>query len=392
MRIVLTLLVMVFILQGCHEVEKIPNQFSSSSDTLVIRTQKQKGNGGFVTGATSLRFEDSLELFPYELKFPEKLADIKRYQMHTDFKAEEPQYIDIVHGTITDKELFIVDENNNKDLTDDLLRTYDDFKWDTSANLVPVTYKISNGQTMVQDSSWLQIGMGNGRLLLGKNEHLTAVFSINEEDYKVAIHNPRNILSFAYAFDPIIALLSDNTQTKDTLLEKDLLKKGEFLNLKGQHYRFDGMSNNGEYVTLIKEHNFEDKIGTQIGMIAPDFDFVTVAGDSISSSELHDKVLVIANSCGCGGDQFSTEAFYKIDNAYTNKAHILHLDSGIEKGLEGLHIEMEEDYNKSLYDQFRQAYCSRLSYVVGMDNRILDKFPITDWETFLPKTMENITY
>ena len=124
-------------------------------------------------------------------------------------------------------------------------------------------------------------------------------------------------------------------------------------------------------------------------MIAPEFDGITVAGDTINSLTLHDRVIVIANSCGCGGDKISTEAYNKMEKTFGNNIHILHLDSNIEKGLVGLHIDMKEKYNKDIYKIYRKQFCSRITYVIGKNNKIIDKFKITDWESILPKIIKN---
>ncbi len=40
---------------------------------------------------------------------------------------------------------------------------------------------------------------------------------------------------------------------------------------------------------------------------------------------------------------------------------------------------MHRDDNRTLYNDYRMAYCSRICYVIGVDRRIKDKFPITNW-------------
>jgi hypothetical protein len=132
-----------------------------------------------------------------------------------------------------------------------------------------------------------------------------------------------------------------------------------------------------------QELDFASKIGTQVGMIAPDFTCISVKGDIIISSNLHDRTVIIANSCGCGGDKLSTETFHEIEKTFGNKIYALRLDFGIERGLEGWHIDMEEEYNRDVYNKYRNAYCSRISYVIGKNGRIIDTFMITDWKPVL---------
>jgi hypothetical protein len=115
---------------------------------------------------------------------------------------------------------------------------------------------------------------------------------------------------------------------------------------------------------------------------------VTVDGDTIRSSDLRNKALVLANSCGCGGDKLSTESFYKIKNAFGDKIYALRLDSGIKRGLEGWNIATEDAFNRDIYNKYRQTYCSRIAYVVGTNRRILGKFDIVNWES----TLQNHIY
>jgi len=71
--------------------------------------------------------------------------------------------------------------------------------------------------------------------------------------------------------------------------------------------------------------------------------------------------------------------------AYDKNIHILRLDSKIENGSDGLQIDMEEKFNEEIYNKYRNEYCSRMCYVIGKNNRIIDKFPTKDWRSNLPK-------
>lgn len=384
----ITLLFLFIFSVGCENKKNIVNHFYSSNDTLIIRTKKQKGNGLFQLGATDyLNFQDTTEKFPYPVKYPKNFQNVKRYLFVPDFKEKEDYYVDILKGVENGQKAFIVDENNNKDLSDDIIRTYEKIKWDSSENLIKCRYSISNGTQIVKDSSWLKIGTFKKSLYIGRSEHLISEFSIDNEKYELGIIEFRNAVSFTYGFDSELALLSNKGKKKDSISNRDLLKLGEFLNLNDKFYRFKSISNNGEFITLIKERSFENKIGTQIGMIAPSFKVVTTSGDTINSSSLYNKVTVIANSCGCGGDKESTQSFYDIKNTFKN-INILHIDSKIETGSDGLHIDMENNFNKDFYHNYRKQYCSRICYIIGKDNRIIDKFNITDWKTILSKLIE----
>lgn len=381
--VLIFLLTIAIISQGCREKNAELNQFSSSMDTLLIRTTKQKGSGLFTLGVTPAHFRDTTESFPYPVAYPGNISDLKRMQLISDFRTETRNYVDIITGRIDKEQVIIVDENNNKDLRDDSVRVPQAIDWYSEEHLIPFKYSISNKQGIAEDSSWLRIGTLRKKLWSGRSEHLTANFRIGKEEYKLGMVDYR-AGDFTYGESIELALLAHNTSVKDTLLESDNLKQGEILLLKDNNYRIENISYYGEYLTLIKVDDFDKLIGIQVGMIAPDFTCVSVAGDTIKSSELHDKVLVIANSCGCGGDERSTEAYFEILEGIGNKIHLLHLDSKIDRNLEGLHIDMEAGYNKDIYHKYRNMYCSRTCYVVGTNNRILDKFPVTDWDHHLP--------
>ena len=192
-----------------------------------------------------------------------------------------------------------------------------------------------------------------------RSEHLITDFTLNKENYKVGIIDAR-LFGFFYGIYPEAAILSHNTEPKDTLFQKDILKIGEFLNLNGNYYRFENITNNGEFITLIKEINFNKIIGTQVGMIAPEFTCKTVSGDTIISSNLHDRIMIIANSCGCGGDSLSPQAYYDMRKEYGNNIYVLRLDSKIDKGLDGLQIDIAEKINNDIYNKYRNEYCSRI--------------------------------
>ena len=382
-----TLAIILVISQGCVNVKTDLYQYSSSNDTLKIETYKQKGSGPFSISVSPCYFADTFEEFSYSIVLPEKIRDVRRMQWMTDYRAEAKHYIDIVNGRVGGQQIFIVDQNNNKDLTDDSIRVYSPIDWDSEENLIECRYSISRQGVIVEDTSWLRLGLYYDELWCGKSEHLIAEFSIDEENFRVGIAAPR-IGDFTYSYSPEVAVISHNSYMLDTLNERDILKKGEILILKDNYYRFDNISYYGDLLTLVKENDFDKLVGIQVGMIAPEFTCLSVAGDTIHSTSLHDKILIIANSCGCGGDKHSTEAYYEILDEFGEKIHIVRLDSKIDKSLEGNHVDMENDFNKDIYNKYRDAYCSRICYVVDKNNRLIDKFPISEWEQFLPRLVK----
>ncbi|MEH1006742.1 hypothetical protein VDP25_03285 [Winogradskyella sp. ECml5-4] len=380
---------LIYMIIGCQNHKSIENRFSSLNDTIILKTKKVKGNGLFQFGVSSIEFQDTSKRFTNSVKYPKNINDLKRFQLKTDFGETKNYNVEILKGIKNGKQIFIVDENNNKDFTDDSIREYKPINWSKSANLIRCKYLISNDTEVVLDSSWLNIGDSNGNFSLGKREYLISKFEIDNKKYEIGIIEPRNPLSFTYGFRSQISILSDSGIKKDSISESDLIAFGEALNLNGKYYRFEKISNNGDIITLVKDKSFESKIGTQKGMIAPSFKVITMSGDTLTNSYLQNKLTVIANSCGCGGDKESTEAFYEMERTFGNQINILHVDSDIKILDIGIHIESQEEFNKDFYNNYRKEYCSRLCYVIGKDNRILEKFNINEWKNILPKTIKN---
>ena len=372
---------------ACENKKTLANHFTSSDDTLVIRTKKVKGSGLFQMGAGYPIFKDTTEKFPYSITYPKNIQDIQRYVFIPDFQEKAKFYIDILKGTKNGQLVYVVDENDNKDLQDDTIRSLEKMQWYSAENAVKCKYSISNGEKIVKDSSWLQIGTVGDDVLLGTSDHLIGEFSIDNEIYKIGITDRPGASQFKYSEASEIALLSNKGDEKDSISIRDLFKIGEFLNLDNSYYTFSSISNNGEYISIVKEKGFENETGTQVGMISPSFNVVTTAADTISSSNLQTKITVIANSCGCGGDKESTQASNDIKKAFDN-INVLHVDSKIETESNDLHIDMENSFNKDFYNNYRQEYCSRICYVIGKNKRIIDKFYITDWKTILPNLIE----
>jgi tetrahydromethanopterin S-methyltransferase subunit G len=359
------------------------NHFSSSNDTLVIRTEKHKGNGLFTLGVLQLNFEDTAKGFVYSVTFPRHVTNIKRVQILTDIFSKEDNYVDIMSGEMNGQDVYVVDEKNNKDFSDDSIRILRPITWGINDDQVKCKFLISNGQKIVRDSSWMRIGILYGDIWGGRSEHLVADFTIDKENFKIGVVD-RRVTGFSYNMGSEAALISHNEQTKDTLSLKDIIKTGEYLDLNGVYYRFENITNNGDHITLIREQDIGSKIGTQVGMMAPDFICTTVDSQTVKSSSLHDGLIIIANTCGCGGDKGSTNAYFEIRD-YNKDLHVLRLDSKIERGSDGFQIDISEDSNKDIYTKFRGEYCSRTCYAIDKNNRIIDKFPIDKWESNLPK-------
>ena len=358
----MTTIITLILFQGCGYEKNEFNSFSLTTDTLIIRTEKHKDRGPFVSSHVAIQFEAMPEESKKNFILPDDIFELKSVHLPTDYEKEDPDHIDIISGIQENVEVFIVDENNNNNFQDDSIRHIPKLKWHSSEGLIKCKYLISNGEEIVEDSTWIQLRLDKNVLRFGRKEHLAGKFSIENENYTVRIID---LFTFDFTYSPStwISLQSENNTIKDTLLERDILSVGEYLKL-GQHYfRFEEITNNGEFITLIKEKDFQSRIGNQVGMIAPEFDCISVSGDTICSSSLNDKVMIIANSCGCGGDIESSEAYFNILKSYGDKIYALRLDSKIDKSLEGFHIDMDHEFNKDLYQKYRNEYCSRTCYL-----------------------------
>ena len=184
---------------------------------------------------------------------------------------------------------------------------------------------------------------------------------------------------------PKISIYSKLGEEKDSIGERDILDLGEVLDFNGKFYRFEGITNDGGYVTLVKDLPLSEKVGTQTGMKAPDFSVVSTKGEKLTSEQLQDKITVVANSCRCGGYIKSRQAVEDIKETFADAIHVLQIDNAIKEGLNTYQIDTEVEENKTFNDVYRKTYCSRTVYVIGKDQRLLDKFKVYDWKQYLPE-------
>lgn len=382
----LLLVIFTITLCSCGKRNSIATKYTSAQDTLIVSTQKHKGPGLFAIGSRTVEFENNPDVYDYHLQLPKNMDSIQKTRLAIDFKAKPLEYIDIISGYINHKNVFIVDANHNKDLTDDEVHLWKAMEWDNPKDLAACNFKISDGKQMVDGYSWLNMGIYNSEYKIGKSEYLTAKVTIDNDAFTLGFAEPRNFSSFyCQGFDTVAALLVNGMVKKDSLTENDIVYKNEYFNLNGKYYRFAGITNNGDKITLIRENNFNTKLGSQIGMLAPAFTCVTTKGDTINSSSAQNSFKIIANSCGCGGDTASDKASDAITDLYKDKAFVLHLDSGKGDSNSNRSVDTQQTFNKDLYNSFRGQYCSRICYVIDKNNRIIDKFDVTDWKNHLPK-------
>jgi len=396
------------------------NHFTSSRDTIVLITEKIKGYDLFPALAGPIHFKDTTSRYYYPVVFPKNITDIKFSYQIIDFKPIQflnlkkdkselikflkdyyPRKIDtlnvpsirdnslsIMSGRKGKDTIFIVDENNNKDFRDDTVRLWHKMDWKTITKLIKCNYKIYNGKEMVEDFSWVDIGTEIGNeLLFFVSHHLESTFSIDNQSYKIGLIDEQSNFTFD---QPILALISQNGIKKDTLLEMELLRKGEYLKLKNSYYRFDDISYDGKYLTLIKENDFNSKIGTQVGMIAPDFNFRSMDGDSISSKNYKGKYLLLINVSACWSKVSSYQCYKEVAEMCKGKFEYLCIDNSpnfLKQNIKDLQLSgkfvIAED-NKMILP-FRPGFCSRTCFLINPEGRLIDKFEIFDWKSALSK-------
>lgn len=409
----ITLFITIVIIIGCSQTyhNHNLNQFTSQSDTLIIKSLKQKGVGLFKHGATSATFRDTnewknLEWFEgypdYKIIFPDNIEDLKlgfhyiwfsplRYfdeKSNKTFVQKNTtladQQIIMIEGKIDDKEVFIVDINNNKDLRDDSIRTFGEWDWNYINNLILCKYTIDLGNEIIEDSSWFQIGSNKNYLLESTAQYLLADIFIDNVKYQFGVID-ENSTTFCF-FRPILSLFENNGVKKDTILMRDIVKFGEYVRLGKNNYKFHDLYNGCGTIVLTKEERFDTLIGTQTGMLAPLFNCLTIHGDTISSNEMDwKKPLLIANFSGC--TKRSYDEFKKLYTRLGNSLNIIGLEPGIKKDIGGILIDVENEYNKNIYKEYRDAYSSYDCYLIDTDKRIADKFEIFDWEDYLHEYM-----
>ena len=393
-------LIFLLAIGGCNLNLKQVNHFNTASDTLVIQTEKIKGYGMFTGGGGNIEFRDTTEYYKYPVIFPENITDIKFSHEIIDFKKFDYDDFDnkeswnnpvlkdnsicLMTGNKGIDTIFIADENNNKDFRDDSIRLVQDYDWNKPPKLIRIKYKIFNGKEMTGDSSWVTIRTrSNNQFIFFVSHHLESNFSIGNQQYQLGVVNFRS----GFCFDePIIALTGQNGVKKDTLLEMDLLKKGEFLKLKDTYYRLDTISNDGKFVTLVKESDFNGKIGTQVGMIAPDFNCKTIEGDSVRFKDFKGKYLLLINVSVCYSKESSYKCYKDLTEAYRGKLEFLGIDKSPvflrnnikELKLTGKFINGNEN---KMIQAYRPEFCSRTCFLINPDGRIADKFEIFDWKT-----------
>lgn len=403
---------------GCISQKEKVNQFTSLSDTLILKTEKVKGYGMFPAGAGPLEFKDTTEHKEFSIIFPKTISDIKLRLVFIDYKPFMLDYkrrspdkiaaflkenvsridtsnipsikdnsLSIMSGLRGKETVIIIDENNNKDFTDDSIRTIQPMDFKTITNLIKCNYKIYDGEKLINDSTWINIGTLYGNLFFFVSNHLLASFSIDKQEYQLGIIDKQSHFGFD---EPIMALLSEKGLKKDSLPKSDLIYKGEYVKLNDSYYRFDNISNDGKRITLIKEKDISNKTGTQVGMIAPYFIRKAMSGDTLTLNRYKGQYLLLANLTACTPETY--KQYSELTKLYQGKLNYIGLDNSIEtlpKSIAELKLPGEfiiaEEEKDDLQHYYRPDYSSRTCFLINPEGRIIDKFDIENWKIALKK-------
>lgn len=400
----LLLLSILPLLTSCQLEESFPmGQFSSLQDTLVLSSIKHRGTGLFMVGAGSFNFRDTTDEFiqerlDYPIQYPNGVDSLKvgyriiafkpfRYWDHpepkpdsTSLSTDKANTILAMSGIQEGEEIYIYDQNHNQDFRDDSVRTMGTLDWKPSEDLIPCYYTIEKGNgERLQDTSWFRIGEFNGRVLSQSNQHITSTFSIDDYEYQIGVVD-YNSGSFDF-FRPQISVLAEGNLKRDTLLLRDYYDIGEHLKLGKYHYRFVDFYSGDGTVVLVKDPDFDKKVAVQIDALAPEFEFVSLNGDTLTKDSFKEDFLLITNFSGC--TQRSYDVYQDILEAELENFSIVGIESGLSVDLGGITLDVEDPFNEDMYKKYRSWYSSYDSYLIEKSGRIVDKFSIFDWEDHL---------
>ena len=380
-----------------------PGKFSSIQDTLVISSIKHRGIGLFRVGSGNFRFRDttdevSLEWLDYPIQYPTGIDSIKvgfriiafrpfRYwddqqisDDSTGIDKDKSNMILAMSGQRAAEEIYIFDQNNNQDFRDDSVRTVNTLDWEPSEDLIACYYTIarSNGETQ-EDTSWFRIGEFKGRLLSNTTQHVSSTFSIDDYEYEIGVVD-YNSSSFDF-FRPQISVLAEGDLKRDTLLLRDYHEMGQHLKLGQYYYKFEDFYSGDGTIVLVREPDFDKKVEVQIDALAPDFEFVSLTGDTLTKNSFEEDFLLITNFSGCTPRSY--EVYQDILAAELENFSIIGIESGLSVDLGGVTLDVEDPFNEDIYKKFRSWYSSYDTYLIDKDGRIVDKFAIFDWEDHL---------
>ncbi len=373
------------------------NQFTSSDDTLIIQTTKMKGDRGFPHMFGLIHSTDTGEMegaLKSGIIFPEGINEIgvdfmtinfkpfKFYEPNREIKYQSDfnkmeNLVPVLKGVKNGQDIFIIDQNRNKDFRDDTIRYFTHLDQIVNNEGIPIKYSIDTDRQSYEEISWIQVGIAQNRKMISNYQHEQTTVYIDSESFDIRIVDFQPG-SFEY-FDPKLILLGQSGIEKDTILMRDLLKVDDYVKLGKHYYQFDGFYAGSHTLVLVKTPDFENKVGVQVGIQAPQFSFKNLNGDTIESSKFQGGYLLIANVSGCSPSSY-TEYSNLLES--TKDLGIIGLEYENSSGPQSL-IDVAEDENQDLYKLFRNAYSSYDCYIIDKEGLIADKFSLFEWREYL---------
>lgn len=399
------------------------NVSSLLSDTLILPTEKLEGVGMFETLHYSLSLNKLIDENELQKISPSDIKDIKFASDQVDMKVswferlkeDQHEYLEtfleenyptnidtsnlpseiensirIIVGKKGSDRVYVVDQNNNGDFRDDRIRKITKEYADVFSEPIKCKYAIYNGKKLVQDSSWIKVKFSANTIDYSVSQHLESRFFHEGQEYTVEVINGPPYARMAFD-SPTIAITAMNGIKKDSLLLSERYEIGEYLKFGDTYYEFANVTNDGKFITLIKEKDVSDKIGTQVGFIAPEFSGVTTIGDSVSLSKYKGATLLIVNVSACYSPKMSYEYYKDLSSKYLDAIDILVIDespNALQVNIDHLNLTgnfIISKQNPTLKQSYREDFCSRVCYLIDSTGHIQDKFQISNWEERLSK-------
>ncbi|MGZ2369322.1 peroxiredoxin family protein [Ancylomarina sp. YFZ004] len=427
MRTIIFFLFLALLSFSSCQNKKNENHYSGKESAIQLKTIKHKGRGLFENSGWSLFFKQPKDhLFDFNL--PEKLDSIEIATLLLDIKPDiyekfkigrmdttafnnlvvkfdvdtlnlpkqeiKKNYLSILRAYQNDTLVFMIDQNNNRDFTDDTIRNLKNNQLKADGYNFDFEFDIFNDKEIVTSHSWVKVVKSprGSRLAVVVNQHVSAKFTMDGKSFTIGVADDQGNCSFD---EIVIALLEDNGVKKDTLTRKDYFKRGEYLKLGEHYYKFQDITNDGSLISLIKEDDFKNKVGTQVGMLAPEFTCKTLDNQSRSLKNYKGSYLLLANLSSCWGYAESYTHYKAIGEQYASQLRRIGIDyedRNLIQKIKELKLKGEfviAEANKgSFQEAFRPGYSSRNCFLIDPDGRIVSRFDIENWKSVLSKQLD----
>ena len=96
------------------------------------------------------------------------------------------------------------------------------------------------------------------------------------------------------------------------------------------------------------------QVGIQVGLLAPEYHCKTVDGDTLTSSQFKNTVVLIANVSGCTTSSF--KHFKELVKTYGSNLKIIGLNTNVNKDLGDNMVDVNDIYNQDILTNFRKYY------------------------------------